>query len=524
MIRGFEYNPVLVKEIRQAQRGKIFPIALVATISVAMLSCLMFALDNNDASMHRSLGPGMFQGVYWMLAAALFVLVPFQAFMSMGAEWDDNTFEMLVLSNLKPGQIIGGKIFAAMTQSLLLFATFLPFVAVAFLMRGVGMASLALILSLTLITSLILITMAVMLSTLTRKRFLRVLLMVLLAMGLGLVVTGGVTFTEELIRRPDIIGETDFWQVVGNMLIFFSLLAVLSFLGGCNMLAHEEENRSTNVRVLLSVAVVTYLIIMAVNTHWPGMGLRRDAIFGMTTALMFPVGVLSVMFCCEPERLGRRVLDSVPKNPWLAMLTMPWFPGGGRGVVLLLIHLSLMVVGILVIANWPGSSVPVMRYSGMHASGYSGGVLAGGGYSMLGGLLYVLLYSLVTMGFLHRWAKTPRRRMSLRAITLASPLFYLFVPAAFGLLIGDRGLQNMRHIGNPLMMISSSSGDRFSEPGYAVFLFFVVVLGFLLNGGRIVDALNATEAASRARVAKDLAKAEATGELATEAAGEVTDA
>ncbi|MCP5020133.1 MAG: hypothetical protein GY930_00015 [bacterium] len=518
MNRVFELNPVLVKEIRQAQRGKVFPLALIGTVSVALLSCLMFAISEGHSSHDRSLGPAIFQSVYWLLSGALLLLVPFQAFVSMGAEWDDNTFELLILSNLKPAQILGGKIFAAMTQALLLFATFLPFVAVAFLMQGVGVVTLALILVLTLIASLILITGAVALSTLTRKRFLRVLLMILLALGLVMIVGASMEIASDLIRRPDTIDESEFWLVLIQFVIFFGFVGVLAFFMSCNMLAHEEENRSSNVRILVSLALLFYLIAMAFNARWPSVSIPRDAVFGVTTLIMFLLGAVCAMFCFEPERLGRRVLSTVPKNPRVAFFVAPWFPGGGNGVIFLLLHLTVLVCGALFIANWPGHRLTSYRSSG------SDSLLSGGGYSMLAGLLYVLLYTLFTIGVLYRWASTARRRYSLRVATLCSPLFYLLVPAAFGLLVGNWAWQDMQHIGNPGELIGDSGRGHFSENGYVVVLVLAAFIGLMMNAGRMLGALESIRAASKARVAREKEEAKVTGELAGETGGEVTDA
>ncbi|MCP5089093.1 MAG: hypothetical protein GY952_20115, partial [Rhodobacteraceae bacterium] len=419
---------------------------------------------------------------------------------------------------LKPAQILSGKIFAAMTQARLLFATFLPFVAGAFLMQGVGVTTLALILVLTLIASLILITAAVALSTLTRKRFLRVLLMLLLALGLVMVVGASMEIASELLRRPDTIAESEFWLVLIQVVIFFGFVGVLAFLMGCNMLAHEEENRSTSVRILVSLSVLVFLVAVTVNAHWPSFSTRRDVVFGVTTMIMFPVGAVCAMFCFEPERLGRRVLSTVPKNPRVASLVAPWFPGGGRGVIFLLLHLTVLAGGTLLIANWPGHRLA------SHRSSASDGLLSGGGYSMLAGLLYVLLYTLFTIGFLYRWAKTARWRYNLRVVTLCSPLFYLFVPAAFGLLLGVREWQNMQHIGNPGELIGGSERDSFSEYGYVVVLVLAAFIGLMMNAGRMLGALESIRAASKARAAKDEKEATVTGELAGETGGEVIDA
>ena len=40
------------------------------------------------------------------LSIAVLAFVPFSAFIAMGSEWDENTYDLLIISNLKPRQII----------------------------------------------------------------------------------------------------------------------------------------------------------------------------------------------------------------------------------------------------------------------------------------------------------------------------------------------------------------------------------------------------------------------------------
>ncbi len=492
-------NPVLVKEIRQAQRGKVFPIALIVTLSLAMLAAATVAIGVDASEMSRP-GPAFFSGAYFFLCVAVLLIVPFQAFVAMGAEWDDNTFEMLVLSNLSPRQIVYGKMLAAFLQSLLFVACFAPFMAVAFLLRGVDAAMMLLILGLTILASGWLITVSVMLSTLVRKRFLRVLLMVMVAGGLMLLLPGSSALASEFIRRPDLIAEPQFLIGMAQFVLAAVLVGIVAYFMACSLLAHEEENRSTPLRVLTSVIVLFTFGVLTFNVLSPLVFFPRQGIFSVTIAAIFFVGFLSVFFGYEPERLGRRVLPSVPRSSKLALFAAPWLPGGGLGALFLLLHLGVLTVGSIALSvllsalgQYPAGS------SGMLSSS-RGGAFSEGAGAMVTAALYVMLYVLLSMGVLSRFGRHSVARNILRALTIATPLIYLFLPALLGLFIGDRSLTRMIHIGNPVVLMEDAWDNDFEEYGhYLGILILAAGLGVGLNAPRIFAGLGGVRRASEAR-------------------------
>ncbi len=492
-ILGDWLNPVLVKEIRQAQRGKVFSVSLVVTVLLALFACMLMALEINSSSGQQ--GREFFTLVYVFLCGAVLLIVPFQAFNAMGSEWDDHTFEMLVLSNLKPRQIVLGKILSAFVQALLFFAAFLPFIAVAFLLRGVDMLVLAVVLGLTAYASLWFTTVSIMFSTITRNRFLRVLMMVILAGNLVGMISGATAFASELMRRPDQIVDKEFWFFLPQVLAVSTFVGLLAFFISCNLLAHEEENRSTNVRVLMSVGALIFMTIMVVNVVVPSSALPREPMFAFFTVAAFSVGLAAVFVCSEPEKLGRRVVPTVPKSRGLALLTMPWFPGRGRGTLFLLSHLGLLLVGAFALAPF----TEAIRWG--YAGAPSGAIMDEGGLGLLVGVIYVLLYTLVPIGILSLFLpKTKKGRNAMRALALFSPAFLALVPAALSLMLGFSAGDPWWHVGNgPLMIGEAFDGSLFDGTAFVLLVIPTVLIGLFLALPAMSRAMAETFAASKAR-------------------------
>ena len=189
-------NPVLVKEVRQALRGKQFRSAFIFTLVVSVIVAVSIVLGTAEQAEWTPIGPPFFMGVFACLTLAVIGFVPMAAFQSMGSEWDENTFDMLALSHLRPRHIVLGKLLAAGVQALLYFSIFGFFSVFTFLLGGVDLNLVLVGIPLLAFISLALSSLAVALSSLSQKRMVRVLLMVLLSAALVLSLSGGGCFSS----------------------------------------------------------------------------------------------------------------------------------------------------------------------------------------------------------------------------------------------------------------------------------------------------------------------------------------
>ena len=147
-------NPILVKEIRAALRGRVFRIGFLCTIVLLTVTSLTL-FNRVGLRPGPDEGQAYFLGILTCLEIAVIGLVPFSTFSAMGAEWDENTYDLLVISNMQPLQIVRGKLACAVVQTLLIFSAFAPFLVFAFLLRGVDLSAVVLILVLVVVSSVL---------------------------------------------------------------------------------------------------------------------------------------------------------------------------------------------------------------------------------------------------------------------------------------------------------------------------------------------------------------------------------
>ena len=503
------WNPILVKEVRQALRGRYFRVCFVLTLVAVTIVACAFIVAMGSHSVSEREANDFFMAIFTCLCIAVLGLVPFWAFNAMGGEWEENTFDLLIISNLSPRQIVGGKMLAAGVQALLYFSAFAPFLIFSFLLRSIDLVVVGVILGGVMLVSFGLSALALMLSTLSRVRFARVVLMAALAGALVGAVAISFEIAEELMRNPAELHTSD----ARFALIFFSLavglVAAFCFATTCNMLAHAEENRSSAVRILTTAALLA-LIGFIGYTFYAGTGPPREFLSGFCVAVVVALLVPSTFFSTESEALGRRAALRVPKNPILAAAITPWLPGGGRGLLLTLIHLALVfcatVVGHLALKT-PGQS---LWDEGLPAAPAA--------------ILYALIYLGLPSALLAPFTVSPVYRAAVRVLIPFLVFVFAAVPALLGFFLEDDGLMDMEHPGNPFYLFEQCFRDRgFDYIGVWTFLAILAGLALVLNLKRIVLGVievqqassNRTEIERRAKL--DTSLSEATEDAVAEA-------
>lgn len=494
-------NPILVKEVRQALRGRFFRICLVCVLLALTIASTAMVL-NMAGSDSRHEGQEYFISVYVCLAVAVLGLVPFAAFQSMGAEWDENTFDLLVISNMRPRQIVGGKLLSALTQNLLFFATFTPYLCFGFLLEGVGLEAVLLVLFATLVGSTVLCILAIMASTLSRVRFARVVLMAALAVILFFANMGAVSFAAQVIENPADFFQRDAYDVMGGFLIGILLAGAFLFMIACNMLAHPEENRSTNVRVLTSLTLLAGIgFFHYILERHPD----RDAVSGTSLGLLSVLLVAGIFFTTEHDALGRRVEPRVPRTPGLGWLVSPFLPGGARGVLYLCLHLAVIALYLLL------EQRGLTRGSG--ASFFGDGVA-----SWVAASAYGVVYLLLPAGLLAPFTSNGNLRAVVRVLIPFLVIVFVFAPALLGFFLDDRSLQGLEHPGNPFhLIVECWDQGAFLYPGYWVLLALLLTLAAALNAPRVARSFIEVGRARRRRVALEARRAGPAGSGAEDA-------
>ena len=350
-------NPILIKEVRQSFRSKQFLGSFWLLLGACWLIGTGGLLFAGDAVEYGAVGGGFFALFYSVLAFAVLLLVPYGAFKSVLSERQEKTWETLSITALSPRQIVLGKLACAGMQALMYFSAAAPFVAFCGLLQGFDPRTAAFFLAATAWAAVVVSSFAVMLAAVVKQKVWQGVLGAVLTVGLFWLIPafiGGVFGST--VRAPP-FGEPWFWWAAAGVLAVSGSYVVLFVNAAAAGLTFEADNRSTAVRVTVTVqfwaGVAAALAVAAVRPDL----LRWQVIAGL---LAFGAGhwlFWGLVFAAEPDELSRRVRRGLPGNPVLRLLAGPWLPGGSRGVLLAAGHGALLL-GLAAAARvWAGAAL-----------------------------------------------------------------------------------------------------------------------------------------------------------------------
>jgi hypothetical protein len=319
-------------------------------------------------------------------------------------------------------------------------------------------------------------SVAIALSSLTRQRVLRGILLGLLVIFLVQIGVGaGGMMAGTMLAGGRAVGAPPgaIAMLVFGFLAGMGLLTAVACSIACARLSHPEENRSTALRIVASTGVLLQLLVTT--------GLRRasgsssDEIIISLCLMALGVTVFSALFASERDTLGRRTRLHVPRSPLRARLAAPWLPGGGRGVLWLCLHL-LLVIGAtpLLLARGPGWIGEAASAYRLLLAAWIPGVSREADTDLVWradmlGLVrtdadlvvavavlacYLLFYVGVATSVLS-WIRN--ENAPLRVARAIAPLFLFvvtaLVPSLIGLLASDGELTSLSHPFNPIFVI-----------------------------------------------------------------------
>ncbi len=469
-------NPVLLKEVRQALRSRMFAILFPACVMLATALALVALVDHSSMA---QLGRSVFMPVFGMLQLAALGLVPFTAFQSMAGEWDESTHDLLVLSDLSPTRIVLGKLLTSAIEAALYFSAFLPLLLFTFLLRGVDVRDVLFLVGVLYLASLTMCCCAFALAGLSRLRVWRVILLAALA-GLGLAAfVAGSEFAQQFVQRGRGIGSSldpgEAWAVVSTVV----WTGVIAFTFAATRIAHVEDDRSSGPRIAITL---TLLGLLGLFTSLTGAGLSADDLDEVAMVITMLASIPAFLFATEPDPLPRRVRQQIPANATLALLSAPLRPGGGRGALLFLLHLALIAAWASVLSAWLGPSPRSGR-------GWEQGAWCEWACFASYFVVYVVGLSLV----LRRLCASPGGRIVARIALPVAAVLSMLLPALMGFVLDIEAWAEMRHGFNPFRLLVDPLG-----PAQAVAA-LLAGLTILASLPRFTRAVREVAGASRAR-------------------------
>ena len=207
---GDRFNPIVVKEVRQALKSRQFVVTFLLLLLAAWAGSIFGVSYLGESIDYGSSAVTFYAGFLFALCAATLVIVPFSTFRSIVEERTETTLELLQITALSPVQIVRGKTMSAMVQVLVYYCAIAPFIAFTALLPGFDVVHVTFSLIMLLITALCFSLIALAIGTQARNTTYQTLSsLFVIAMAVG----GMITFFAFMTAAGNRIrfDESDTW-------------------------------------------------------------------------------------------------------------------------------------------------------------------------------------------------------------------------------------------------------------------------------------------------------------------------
>ncbi|NJN19526.1 MAG: ABC transporter permease subunit [Oscillochloris sp.] len=157
---SFQINPIIIREVRTRMRGARPYVILTAFLMLLMLAGLgIYQLMLQQARfgavlLSAQVGQALFKGLAFFELFLIVVLAPALTSSAISGERERLTYDMLLATPLRPGQLLWGKLIAALSYLLLLIFAAVPIFSVVLVFGGIDPQSLLKTMALLLATTI----------------------------------------------------------------------------------------------------------------------------------------------------------------------------------------------------------------------------------------------------------------------------------------------------------------------------------------------------------------------------------
>jgi hypothetical protein len=337
-------NPILVKETRQALKSFQFTITFVLVLVACWIVTIGGVAVIGPRIFYSADGGRLLHWYYAVLAFPLTVAVPYAAFRSLAAEREDNTYDLLAITTLKPRQIISGKLGSSVVQMAVYFSAISPCIAFTYLLRGVDVPTIAVLLSYTFFGSLGLSMIGILLATLSSQRLAHVFVSVALVASLLWIFSTSVFGIASAVIQygHNYWGGDEFWILSAALATFYVTFFALAYFAAAGMITFTSENRSTPLRICMLLQQAAWIgWIGYAWLSWQNINLACVLAAAGGATYWYAMGAL---LTAERSGMSQRVKRRLPKS-LLGRVFFSWLnPGPASGYMFVVANATAIVL------------------------------------------------------------------------------------------------------------------------------------------------------------------------------------
>ena len=335
-------NPVLLKELRQSFHNKRMLLTMATLLAAQLIVLLFFQKSALEKGTGFPTGSAMMSVQMFILALSGLVLCVGSSYNRYLTERTNRELDYSLLSVLTPHQILQGKIAAAIVLLAFIYALCLPFMTIAYFLRGISLPLVGMMV-LQLAVPLIVLTQFALLIASSGKRWMGSIALVVI----GIFCIQNVLMGSLMFFR---ISPHKGWAFLSIGLFGYLLLSGLFYVLTLAVISPPDSNRILPVRIYLFCMAAGIMPAVVFAQHLEGKLSATSLCGSAALALFLLVTALAVITLLEREKPGPRVLLRCPTGRagrWLHFLfssgcygglALTWLVLGLTTVWLVLLH------------------------------------------------------------------------------------------------------------------------------------------------------------------------------------------
>jgi hypothetical protein len=339
------FNPIVVKELRQAVNGKFVAAVLILLLVIQLAALGIFIVANGDFSNDFTAGRNAFMILEGILLGISLLFVPAYAGIRLASERSDTNVDLLFITTIRPLSIVGGKLFSALVITTLIFSACMPFMAFTYWLRGIDLPSIFILLALSFLVVAATIQFTTFVASIPAGRVLKILL-ALLALGtFPNLFVGTLSGSFYLLQRGigSRLGSWEFWGPATAILLIALAVNGILFSLSVAMITPPAANRALPVRVFITAMWLVSGVTAAIISY-SLKDLEPLAIWGTLSAVIFCASAFVAV--SERETLGPRVARTIPLGGAGRMAAFLLYSGGASGLVWCALMTALTFIAI----------------------------------------------------------------------------------------------------------------------------------------------------------------------------------
>jgi hypothetical protein len=329
---GDAVNPIVVKELRQAVKGKFVSVMLSILLLIQLAAISIYVLTVDPSREDFRAGRDMFMILHGMMLGIALLFVPAYSAIRFAAERADTNVDLLFITTLRPVSIIFGKTFCALVISALIFSACLPFITFTYFLRGIDLPSIFVVLVMDFLVVIGFSLLAILTASLPTNRILKVFVGLVVLVQLPFVFGWTIAGSYGLISAGigSRLDTSEFWFGVAAAAAVYIPLVGLLFVISVVFITPLSANRALALRGFVTAMwLLTGAGMAAISLNQKHVA--PIMIWVVFHSFLFSLGFIVAV--CEREHLGRRVTRTIPKSLLPRAPLFPLFSGSAASLL-----------------------------------------------------------------------------------------------------------------------------------------------------------------------------------------------